>query len=195
MSEELNSIRQVIANRRTLKPNQYTGEKVDDAFIEIILEAANWAPTHGYTEPWRFTIFKDKGLQELGAFLAKLDQPNPNDEKFNAQRYQRLLTNPQQASHIIGIGMQPGNNPKVPEIEEICATAMAVQNMWLVAHSLGLGSYWSTGALAFRDETRNFLGFTPEAKSLGFFYIGKPAIANPVGRRVSTIQNKVTWRG
>lgn len=30
-----------------------------------MLEAANWAPTHGKTEPWRFVVLSPDGLQQM----------------------------------------------------------------------------------------------------------------------------------
>lgn len=33
--------------------------------LEQMLEAANWAPTHGRTEPWRFVVLSGEGLQEM----------------------------------------------------------------------------------------------------------------------------------
>lgn len=191
MSEHLLS--DTISQRRTIKPDQFTGERIDDQLINQILESANWAPTHGYTEPWRFTVYTEGGLVTLGRFLAKLDQPDPNIEGFNQMRFDRLRNRPLMASHIIGIGMMRGNNDKIPELEEFCSVAMAVQNMWLTSHDLGLGAYWSTGSKAFTSEMRDFFGLPKEAHSLGLFYIGKPAISNPVGRRISGIEDKVSW--
>lgn len=194
MNDHLIHLEDIIANRRTIKPDQFTGEKVEDAQVEEILAAANWAPTHGYTEPWRFTIFAEDGLASLGEFLANLDQPDHNAEGFNHMRFDRLRNRPLKCSHVIGLGLHPGKNEKIPEIEEVCAVAMAVQNMWLTAHAMGLGAYWSTGKMAFTDDMREFFGLEEGAKSLGLFYIGKPAIANPKGRRISTIDKKAMWR-
>ncbi len=193
MNESVSQLQQILSNRRTVKPDHYTGEKVNDALIRQILEMANWAPTHGYTEPWRFTIFAEDGLARLGDFMARLDQPDQDAEDFNSTRFDRLRNRPLNCSHVIGIGMKRGNNPKVPEVEEICSVAMAVQNMWLMAHTLGLGAYWSTGELAFTDEMRDFFGLSGEDRSLGLFYIGKPASPNPKGRRLSSIHDKVSW--
>ncbi|MGB0177832.1 MAG: nitroreductase family protein [Owenweeksia sp.] len=193
MNEQIKHLQDILSHRRTIKPDNYTGEKVNDELVKQILEAANWAPTHGYTEPWRFTIFAEDGLSTLGDFLAKLDQPDNKAENFNATRYDRLRNRPLNCSHVIGIGMKRGNNPKVPEIEEICSVAMAVQNMWLTAHALGLGAYWSTGDMAFTDEMRNFFNLSEGDLSLGLFYIGKPAIPHPKGRRISGISDKVRW--
>ncbi len=193
MNEHIHHLKEIIANRRTIKPDQMTGERVDDHLINQILESANWAPTHGYTEPWRFTVFAEDGLATLGDFIANLDQPNSNAEEFNQIRFDRLRNRPLKCSHVIGIGMQRGTNEKIPEIEEICSVAMAVQNMWLTCHTLGLGGYWSTGSMAFTDEMRNFFGLPETAKSLGLFYIGKLGITHPKGRRLSSIEEKLSW--
>lgn len=193
MNEHIKHLKEIIAERRTIKPDQFTGERVDDLIIQQLLEAANWAPTHGYTEPWRFSVFADDGLARLGDFLADLDQPDKNAEDFNQMRYDRLRNRPLKCSHVIGIGVKRGNNDKVPEIEEICATAMAVQNMWLSAYALGLGAYWSTGAMAFTNEMRDFFDLGKNDLSLGLFYIGKPANVHPKGRRITKIDEKVRW--
>lgn len=193
MNEHLNILIDTIANRRTVKPDDYTGEKIPDALVKTVLEAANWAPTHGYTEPWRFTVFSEDGLASLGDFLANFDQPNKEVEDFNQVRYDRLRNRPLKASHVIGIGMKRGDNPKVPEIEEVCAVACAVQNMWLTAHSLGLASYWSTGSKAFSPEMKEFFGLEGEDKSLGLFYIGKSGKSHPEGRRLTSIEAKTSW--
>jgi len=193
MIESLEGLQRIISNRRTVKPDHYTDETIPDEHITQILESANWAPTHGYTEPWRFTVFTGNSLPQLGKFLAELDQPDPEAAGFNAARFERLRQRPSKASHVIAIGMKRGDNPKVPEVEEICSVAMAVQNMWLTAHALGLGAYWSTGALAFTDEVRDFIGLESGDRSLGFFYLGKTESEPKPGRRLSPISDKVKW--
>lgn len=39
------------------------GLRVSDGEVEQILEAANWAPTHGKTEPWRFAVLSSPEAQ------------------------------------------------------------------------------------------------------------------------------------
>lgn len=185
------TIEQAIAKRRTVKPDRYTGEVVPDELIWQMLAAANWAPTHGHTEPWRFVVFSGDRKKDLLLFLNQLDNAmnGPNEVRGEKRARSFELT-----SHIIAIIMKRGENPKIPELEELLATAMAVQNMWLVASELGLGSYWSTGALAYRPELTRFLGFDPENdKALGFFYVGMPISGMPNGKRLSAITEKVTW--
>ena len=181
----------IIRHRRTVKPERYTGEVIPDADVWKILESANWAPTHGHTEPWRFSVFTGESKLELLNFLngltTKLSGANPVKEK---KREGRIMP----TSHIISIGMNRGDNPKIPEVEELLAVAMAVQNMWLTTHEMGYAGYWSTGALAFTDELRDFLNLEKDGKSLGFFYIGVPVKGIPDGKRISGIETKVDWR-
>lgn len=47
----------LIKQRRSIFPKDYNGAAVPREAIERALEAANWAPTHGKTESWRFTVF------------------------------------------------------------------------------------------------------------------------------------------
>ncbi len=187
------SIAQIISERRTIKPDSFTGELIADSEIQKVLEQANWAPTHGYTEPWRFVVYKGDALQRLGQFMADYDQPNRDSDTFNEIRYNKLLNKPLLASHVIGVAMKSGTNPKIPEIEEICAVAMAVQNMWLYLHSLGYGAIWSTPGFAFKDALRDFMKLDDSHKSMGLFYIGIPSKSNPMGRRISAIDAKVRW--
>jgi hypothetical protein len=42
----------VIKSRRTISPKNFNGEKLNEKEVALILEAANWAPTHKKTEPW-----------------------------------------------------------------------------------------------------------------------------------------------
>ena len=58
----------LIRERRSIYPNMYSDEPVDDAVIREMLENANWAPTHRLTEPWRFVVFKGEGLRKLADF-------------------------------------------------------------------------------------------------------------------------------
>jgi len=193
MKEELAILKRILAERRSIKPEDYSGELIDDHFVKLILEQANWAPTHGYTEPWRFVVYKGEALNRLGQFLATYDQADPEAEGFNQIRFDRKANRPTMASHVIGIAMKSGTNPKIPEIEEVAAVAMAVQNMWLMTHTLGLGSYWSTGEVAFSEALRDFMGFDEDHKAMGLFYLGKPTKENPKGRRISEIESKVSW--
>ena len=62
-------INEIIKNRRSVFPVQYNDIPVSDAFIKVILENANWAPTHRLTQPWRFKVLQGEAKDRLGVFL------------------------------------------------------------------------------------------------------------------------------
>ncbi|WP_416867647.1 MAG: nitroreductase [Imperialibacter sp.] len=189
-TEEFNRL---IKRRRSIYTGQFTGEKVDEAVIHQMLENANWAPTHGLTEPWRFTVFTGDGIKKLATFQAELFKKVTTAQgNFNEGKYEGLKTKPLSASHIIGIGMKRDERGKVPEIEEIEAVSCAVENMYLTAAAYGVGCYWGSGGITYMDEAKSFFGIGENDKFLGFLFIGVPGSKWPEGKR-APVKEKTTW--
>ncbi len=185
-------VNQIIRNRRSIYTNMFSGESVDDQIIHQMLENANWAPTHKLTEPWRFTVFKGEGLKRLAEFQSDLyKQRSLAENSYSEEKFEKLKSKPMECSHIIAIGME--RHEVVPEIEEVCAVACAVQNMWLTASAYGVGCYWSTGGVTFYEEAKPFFGLNDNDKLLGFLFIGMPKSDKwPQGRR-KAIEDKTVW--
>lgn len=192
MEDKVKLINEIIRNRRSVYPPQYSEEKIDEAIIQQILENANWAPTHGRTEPWRFTVFTGEGLQKLAEFQSDLYKKVTPPENYDDNKFLKLREKPLKASHVIAIGMKRQAQGRIPEIEEIEAVACAVQNMALTATAYGIGSYWGSGGITYLEEAKPFFGLEPEDKLLGFFFLGHIAKASPEGSR-KPIADKVTW--
>ena len=179
-------------SRRSVFPDQLqAGKKVSDAIIKEILTNATWAPNHGKQEPWQFTVFSGEGLQKLATFQSELYKQEA-DENFKEITYAKLQQNPLKASHVIAIGMKRTNNKNIPEIEDIEAVSCAVQNIYLSVTAYGLGGYWTTGGVTYKESAKSFFGLGKEDKLLGFFYIGQVALPSTGGSRKS-IEEKTTW--
>ena len=186
-------INQLIKNRRSVFPKDYSGEKVDDAIVQQMLENANWAPTHKLTEPWRFVVFTGEGLKKLAAFQSECyKKVTMTDGTFREDRFQNLLTKPMDSSHIIAVGMKRDEKKGVPEIEEIGAVFCAVENMYLTATAYGIGCYLNTNRITNFEEAKEFFGLGKEDKLLGFLNIGMPKEVLLEGRR-KAIGEKVKW--
>ncbi|HAI75383.1 MAG TPA: nitroreductase [Microscillaceae bacterium] len=190
--EQTALVNQLIRQRRSVYPAQFTGEVIPDALIEQLLENANWAPTHGKTEPWRFVVFAGAGLQKLAEFQATMYQKLTPPEAFKQEKYDKLLSNPLKCSHIIALGMKRQESGKIPEIEEVEAVACAVQNLYLSATAHNLGGYWGTGGVTYMPEAKSFFGLGDADSLLGFFYVGYPAQPSPEGQR-KPVSEKTTW--
>jgi nitroreductase len=183
---------EIIKQRRSVYPRQYTGEKIENNVVKELLEAANWAPTHKYTEPWRFKVFNGESLEKLVAFQRQLYVDTTLPTEIKETKLKVFDEVPSQASHIIAMIME--RNPIIPEMEEIASVAMAVQNLWLATIASGYGGYWSTGGGTFNTKMHRWLGLNEETQTLmGFFYMGVPSEPLPKGTRRSSIENKVEW--
>jgi nitroreductase len=180
----------VLANRRSFALKDITTDPVDRTLIAQLLEAANWAPSHGKTEPWRFVVYSDAARQELsdafGVAFRALNPVQSAGSPGELAQSQRVW----QAPVWIALGMQPSQ--KMPEWEDLIAFGSAVQNMHLMASALGLASKWTSGAVVLHPSVATVVGFAPDTKLYGFFYVGHPAIAWPTGQR-RPIAEKVRW--
>ncbi len=185
-------VNEAIQNRRSIYTSMFSGGKVDDQIIHQMLENANWAPTHKLTEPWRFVVFKENGLKKLADFQSELYKSRSETfGEFDQVLFDKLASKPLECSHVIAIGMK--RHEVVPEVEEVCSVAAAVQNMWITASSYGIGCYWSTGGVTFYEEAKPFFGLGADDKLLGFLFIGLPKSEKwPKGRRSGT-EEKVKW--
>jgi nitroreductase len=189
---DISEFNSLIRNRRSIFPNMYTGERVDDQVIQQMLENARWAPTHKHTNPWRFCVFTLDGLQKLADFQSQLYKSiSTQAGNFLESKFEMLRTKPLLASHIISIGMRRDPAERLPEIEEVEAVACAVQNMYLTASAYGVGCYWGSGGITYVESAKDFFGLEAKDKLLGFLYIGVPKKI-PEGRRES-MDDKVKW--
>ncbi|QDV13943.1 Putative NAD(P)H nitroreductase YdjA [Rosistilla oblonga] len=186
------SIHQLIRQRRTIKPAQMDSRPIQRDVIQTLLEDANWAPTHGLTEPWRFTLFTGDSRQRLAKLLSETYREITPPAEFKQNKFDKFAINPTLAPLVVAIGMKRQPSKKISEIDEIAAVACAVQNIHLSATAFGLGGFWSSNAAACSDALRDFVGLGDEDRMLGLFYLGYPAADWPAGTR-NPIADKVRW--
>jgi nitroreductase len=165
-------------------------DPVPRELIEKILSAAVQAPNHHRVRPWRFVVLQGEARSRLGAVMAESKrkrEPGTPEPALDVER-----ARPLRAPVLIAIGVDRPSDPKVIEIENVCAASAAAQNMLLAAHSLGLGAMWRTGPAAFDPEVKTFLGFEPDQHLIGFLYIGVPTAERPPIDRPS-FEDRTTW--
>ena len=160
--ETLNSI---IRNRKSIYPNDYTGDEIPDNLIREILLNANHAPTHRMTQPWFFKVYKNESKQKLIDIVSKIDESKLSKIKLN-----KFIQKVKDSNAIISIFLNRDLKQRLPEWEEIAAVSMSVQNMWLTCYANNIGSYWSTPS--FLKEYGDLIDIAENETSLGFFFMG-----------------------
>lgn len=160
------------------------------ALIEKLLDAAVQAPNHYKVRPWRFVVLTGQGRNRLGDVMAASQQER--HPEFPQEAFEKTRALPLRAPVVIAVGVDRPSEVKVLEIENLCATAAAMQNLLLAAHAIGLGAKWRTGEWANDVKVKEFLGFEPEQHVIGFVYIGYPEFAGEPAPRPS-FQDRTIW--
>ena len=196
MDPTVAALRETLARRRSLGLARLKDEPVPPGILEAMLESANWAPSHGDTEPWRFTVFTGSGREALGEAFADAYREDAG-ESFREESFRAMRERGTDAPAWISIGMSPGFLPDgrraMSDDEEIMAVACAVQNLHLVATAHGLVGMWHSKGVSVSPRLASWLGLDAPSRLLGFFWCGYPKVAWPEGER-GPWRDKVTWR-
>ncbi|MCW3060853.1 MAG: nitroreductase [Capsulimonas sp.] len=194
-STTVEALQQAIAHRRSLGVARLKPDAVNRYLIEQMLEAANWAPSHGETEPWRFTVFTGDSRIALGEAFAEAYRQDTGEgfqeATFEAQKGRALMS-----PVWISIGMQPAvkadGSLRMDLEDERVAVGCAVQNLHLVASAQGLAGMWLSKNVFIHPHIAEFVGLTAPAQLMGFFIVGWPNIPWPAGER-GPLSEKVRW--
>jgi nitroreductase len=193
MQYNLSEITAIIRDRRTIYPEQFSARKVHREQLELLLNNAIWAPTHGMTQPWRFTVFTDDALLDLSEQLGRIYLETIPADKQNDAKLGLLIKRPKLASAVIAVSMKRDETLRISEQDELLAVACAVQNMHLTCTAYGLGGFWSTPAIIHKPAMNQLLDLGENDKCVGLFYVGYPAIEWPKGQR-KPIEYVTTWK-
>ena len=156
-------LHEAIMTRRSVR--KFTDYYVTDDDISRILEAAQWAPSWSNTQCWEFIIIRDR--EQIKRIVETLSETNPA----------RKCT--ESATVLIafcGKSDLPGFRDGVKRTKfdswYMFDLGIAVQNMQLTAHDMGLGSV-VVGSMN-HDKCARLLNITPPYELLGILPIGKP---------------------
>lgn len=186
-------ISDIIKKRRTVKPPKMNGKMIPDELVKQLLELADWAPTHKMTEPWRFMVYAGTKAKEFCKEHAELYKKSTLPESFVQTKYDKILGNGNNVSHIIIAVMKRDAAARIPVIEEIAATSAAIQNILLGATAAGIAIFWSSGGMTHTKEMKEFLGLNEDDIVMGIIYLGYSNSAFE-GKRIIPIDEKVVWK-
>lgn len=160
MSETLETIR----NRRSIRA--FREEQIKENDLETILEAGKYAPSAANQQSWHFTVVQRKeALQKINQVTKVLYEKSGNQkyaDRAKAEHFSPFYNAP---TYIIVSGEEKAIAPQAD-------TALALGNMFLAAHDLGISSCWIHAV--------NFLYGTKEGKAL-FRELGVPGGYIPFG--------------
>jgi nitroreductase len=194
--DAIDALQMALAHRRSLGLARLKPDPVPRAYIERALEAADWAPSHGDTEPWRFTVYTGASRSPLGEAFAEAYRQMTPPAEFKQAAFDANRARADSAPVWIALGVAPALRPdgamRMTMEEELMAAASAVQNLHLMASAQGLAGMWLSKGVSIHSHVAGFVGLEPPARLLGFFILGWPNVPWPEGER-RPLTEKVRW--
>lgn len=168
---EASVLKAIIEKRRSVFPKNYSETPIKEEILAEILNSANFAPNHKKTKPWRLKVFRNEEKKQLGEKLAEIYKATVTPQNFLEKKYFDISNKISMSDAIVTISVNFSG--LLPEWEEIAATAMAVQNMYLTATANEIGCYWSTPGMI--RHLNEFLELEENQRCYGLFYLGNVA--------------------
>ena len=156
---------EAIRTRRSVR--KYAPDPVPDELLRQVLEAARWAPSWANTQCWEIIVVRDPARKKA---LSELLVPERNPAKNAVATAPVVLA-------VCGRKGVSGFYKGQPVTEKgdwlMFDVALAVQNICLAAHALGLGTV-IVGALD-HAKASELLGLPEDMELVVLIPLGKPA--------------------
>jgi len=192
---------ELLCSRRSIR--RFSDRPVSRAEIARLLEAARWAPSNHNRQPWKFIVLEDRqAIQTLAASVGRnLALKLKSLPSVAAAYTDELAEHATFFGHapllIVALHKQPlsvatallegVNNPALVSGEPL-SVAMAVQNLLLAAHALGLGACVMTAPLVARETVAAYLDLPAGFDFTCFVAVGYPGESPEPPRRKSLEQ-------
>ncbi len=177
---EAKALLELIRARRSVRA--YKPDPVPEEAIRTVIEAGRWAPSSANSQPWDIVVVKDRATREriqqsVGRCVARIKELRdfPFLRTFTGGY---LLEAPVQLV-VCGdprfqyVSMMHGVEEQVERFALWGSVSMAIQNMLLTAHALGLGSAIFTNF--YPQELKAILGVPDPLLVICSLPLGYPA--------------------
>jgi len=160
-------INQAIKKRRTI--HSFSKIRVPNEIIQRSIIAANHAPCHRMTFPWRFTSLGMNKRELLCQLQISLKFDGKPIDELRYRNIKEKILNP---SHLL-VASQVCTDNQHQKREDYAACACAIQNLSLSLVADGLGCKWSTGKITTDPNTYEIAEINPcDEEIIGFIWIG-----------------------
>ncbi len=182
--------------------------------IERLIEAAITAPSASNKQPWRFIVVTNRRkISELASSVRVAVDRIAHHVEPAAQEafrsYGDYFTRFDQApvvivalfrsltvlSNLVDAAIDPADRERIRVMEEnsgLIGVSMAIENLLLSAHEMGLGASGMTGPLVAVDELKKALDVAPSWGVAALIPVGFPA-EQPAAPDRKPAQRVTTW--
>ncbi|MFP4316768.1 MAG: nitroreductase family protein [Desulfovibrionales bacterium] len=148
---------------------QFQDTEVGEDLIQVILEAANSAPSAHNQQAWRFVVVRGAAKEALAKLVTTRSQEFPKPSSSILRMAARTIASAPVVVAVMNTGGLIEHGTRIFRINEthsqdffrtmeIQSSAAAVQNLLLAATSLGLGTVWLGILYLIKEDVLPLLG-------------------------------------
>lgn len=189
------NVQEAIRLRRSTKLFK-DDEEISHTDIKDIIEAATHAPTHHFTEAWRFIVMEGESRMPFyNACLSfvedKFKDATPEEmEKRRDKMISKALFSP---TAIAVVYSENKDNPRGDYKEDILSIGAAIQNMLLEATAKDIQSIWKTGGVYNSAPVKEVFNMDEDEEVIGVIFLGKGELSKIPKRIRTNAEEKTTW--
>ena len=146
-SSDVITLLNIMKARRDVRGNRFVNIKIEEKKLEMILEAGIYAPSVGYSQPWKFVVIQDTNIKDN--ILKNFEDENDKAKEIfkDKELYLKLkLEGIKEAPINIAVLYEESGEEvlgmtsmkQMGEYSVVCA----IQNMWLMSRALNIGLGW-----------------------------------------------------
>jgi len=175
-----------IRERRSIR--RYRAQPLQPGVIDRLIDAARFAPSAHNRQPWRFAVVQEperkKALATAMGARLRADRLADGDEPAAIERdVARSHARITAAPAVIVACCTLADMDRYPDVRRaeaerlmaVQSTAMAAQNLLLLAHAQGLGACWMCAPLFCPDTVKGVLELPADWQPQALITLGYPA--------------------
>lgn len=170
-------LKDIMQYRRDVRGNRFIKKTLSNTIIDKLLEAALYAPSVGYSQPWKFVVIDEQAIKQkvFNSFSKKNAQAQQLFSGKKQQDYSQLkLEGILEAPINMAIFYQHTDKPilgqtsmtEVGKYSVVCA----IQNIWLMARSLNIGIGWVS--IVDPDKVKEAVNAPKNTELIGYLCVG-----------------------
>jgi 5,6-dimethylbenzimidazole synthase len=173
--QDKDAIYRVIAERRDMR--HFRSEPVPAEILARLLQAAHFAPSVGFMQPWRFIRITDNHLRQQihnlveAERIATAQALAEREDEFMRLKVEGIC----ECGELLVVSLMNDRDKHLfgrrtlPEMD-LASAACAIQNLWLAARAEGLGVGWVS--LFEPEQLAKLLDMPSDAKPIAILCIG-----------------------
>lgn len=198
------ALMELLAARRSVR--KFAPEPVSDELLARLVEAATLAPSASNKQPWRFVVVTSRATidamaEAVSAAVERIARAVPPESEPSFRAYGDYFTRfsaapavivpicrgPAILSHLTSGALDQDDRGRIATMESqsaVVSTSLALQNLLLMAHALGLGASGMTGPLVADDRLRALLDVPGSWTIVALVAVGHPdEVPSPKDRK------------